>query len=306
MKPGIDARYGTDLEADRRAGLDEDRFAIPQQPREARLDAPGCVGDVLHVDRPAKRVMEATAAADALEPARRVVTILRSGDRAKELRVELIALEGRAIHRHELPGAAGGVNRSRSDLAPGSLLASNQDSHPHCGRARDEGHDLAHDGRVAVQIVAAGVGRTPGLTRPVAGLAFDGIGDAAAAKRTSEHVGHADEDRFGRQFRTAGVDDGEHRRPGAMCAKLTRHLKSGSTLRQIDEHGHLAAPQFAERGRRAVCPDDREVGGRQDFLGFGSIGGGAAEIEDGFQNNLCRSMVCRTKSKVLRHELFGF
>ena len=31
-----------------------------------------------------------------------------------------------------------------------------------------------------------------------------------------------------------------------MCAKLTRHLKSGSTLRQIDEHGHLAAPQFAD------------------------------------------------------------
>ena len=133
------------------------------------------------------------------------------------------------------------------------------------------------------QIVGAGVGSPPRAVRPVSNLALDSVGHAACAEWTREHIGHAGHNGVGGQFRVVGVDDGEHRRTGAVRTKLTSGLESGGASREFEQHRHVAALQLAERRRGAVGPDDGEVGGRQDFLGFRSIGGGAAEIENGFQ-----------------------
>ena len=228
---------------------------------------------MLHVDGPAERVVEAAVPADTLEPARGFVVILRPRDGAKQLGVEPTAPERGAVDQHELSIAARGVNRTRGDLAARAFLASNQHSGVHRRGARDERHHFAHDGRVAVQIVGAQVGSTPGVVQPITVLSLDCIGDTAANQWTCEHIGHAGRDGLGGQFRSVAVDDGEHRRAGAVGAKRTGRLESGGPTREIEQHRHVPALQFVERGCGAVGPDDREVGGRQDFLRFGSIGG---------------------------------
>ena len=70
VEAGIDAGHRPDVERDRLAGFDQQRFAIAQHAREPRLHARRRVGDVLQVDRAADGVVQAALAADALEAAR--------------------------------------------------------------------------------------------------------------------------------------------------------------------------------------------------------------------------------------------
>ncbi len=131
---------------------------------------------------------------------------------------------------------------------------------------------------MAVQIVAAGVGCAPGRARPaIADLTLDphwrrdgrqvGVRHTSATPaRTASVV----------KVGTTDVDHREHRHAAEMRAQLTSGIENGRAARQIEQHRHIASPQFAQRRCGIVGPHDREIGGRQDTSRSPPDRGGAA------------------------------
>src|SRR6185503_14375979 len=139
-------------------GFDEPRFAIAQHAGEPRLNAGGSVSEVLEVERATVGVVQTTLTADALETSRTILAVVRRGGTAKQFRVELVGLEGRTVDRDEraVGSSARAVDRTRGELASGSVFASDQHAGAHRCGARDDSGDGTHGLRVGVEIVAAG------------------------------------------------------------------------------------------------------------------------------------------------------
>ena len=188
---------------------------------------------------------------------------------AEQLRVELLAVAGRAVDRDERAVARRllqRVNRARRHLTAGAFLAADQHAGAHAGGARDQRHHVAHRQRVAVQIVAVLERRRNALARLVFQLALDRVGDAPPAERPREHVRHPRQHRLRRQVGTPRVDDGEHERGGALGADLARDLERGGAARQIQQHRHVAPLQLGQRERRVLGPHHGDVRGAELLL----------------------------------------
>ena len=149
------------------------------------------------------------------------------------------------------------MNGARHNLAAGALLASDHDAGPHRGRPRDDGHHVAHRGRLVVQRIAGICGRAARLARGVAQLAIDRVGDPSRAGRTREYVCDAGEDGFRRQIGPPAVDHRKHENVGMLRPKVARDLKGCGAASEIDNDRQLTPLQLSERGCRRLGPHDR-------------------------------------------------